>query len=72
MIGIARARAAKESLAARLGDDARLGGIGVGPYDGGWAIHVRLRAPGDLDLPVEVDGVPVIVRVSGSVHPYTG
>lgn len=62
------ARAAKEVLGHRLGDDPRVNGIGITFWHGGYAVRVNVVDGADQpDLPEEVDGVPVRVAVIGRV-----
>lgn len=67
------ARRVKNDLARRLGDDSRLGGIGLAPQRGApgcFTVVVRVTEASyvrELDLPAAVDGVPVQVSVVGAV-----
>ena len=64
-----QARGAKQKLAERLHDVAGLRGIGIAVLDGGFGVKVNfaVRPPAGL-LPDDVDGVPVIVDVVGSIR----
>lgn len=66
----AAAEAAKESLARTLSHLPELCGIGIAPLDDGFGVKVNLSrevAPGTV--PDDVNGVPVIVAVVGTVQP---
>ena len=63
-----RARAAKERLVARLAGQESVVGIGVQRAGEGFGVKVNLREAG-LDIPAEVDGVPVSVDVVGTIRP---
>ena len=67
---LAAAEAAQEKLVARLGSLPGLRGIGIAPLDKGFCIKLNLAAmPAGEELPDDVDGVPVIVDIVGSVRP---
>lgn len=63
-------RAAKASVKARLGDVRGVCGIGITRDGPRYAVQVNLAQPpeGTLVLPAEVDGVPVVYHVVGTVH----
>jgi hypothetical protein len=66
-----RALAAKQRLRDMLGDDAALRGIGISLVDQGYAVRVNVvdeEAVVRLGLPAEVDGVPVDVKVVGTIR----
>ena len=46
-----------------------LGGVGITRVDGGYAVKVNLSAPpqAEINLPGEIDGVPIRVEVVGRV-----
>jgi hypothetical protein len=61
-----RARRAKEALARSVGARDEVNGVGITRSGDGYGVRVNVRddAPDDLDLPSEVEGVPVeVVRV---------
>jgi hypothetical protein len=66
---LAEARAAKVALGRRLADEPLVNGVGVTRTDKGWAVKVNLvvAAPA-LDLPQELDGVPVLTEVVGPIE----
>ncbi len=63
-----RARAAKARLAEQLRGQASVVGIGLQRRADGFGVKVDLREAG-LDVPAEVDGVPVAVDVVGPITP---
>ncbi len=66
-----RARAAKARLAERLRGEPAVVGIGVQRREDGFGVKVDLREAG-LEVPAEVDGVPVAVDVVGRITPRGG
>lgn len=42
-------------------------GLGIARIADGWGFKVNLRRPSKYELPPEVDGVPVVVEVTGRV-----
>jgi hypothetical protein len=65
------ARAAKEVLRQRIGDDPRVNGVGIARSHGRYAVRVNVVDEGDLpDLPDEVEGVEVRIVVVGRVVPF--
>ncbi len=63
-----RARAAKAHLAERLRGHDAVVGVGVHRRPDGFGVKVDLREAG-LEVPQEVDGVPVTVDVVGRITP---
>ncbi len=63
-----RARAAKARLAEQLRGEETVVGIGLQRRGDGFGVKVDLREAG-LELPAEVDGVPVAVDVVGRITP---
>ncbi len=61
-----RAHHAKNVILARFQQTAWWRGAGVAPVPGGWAVRVNVAEPCD-EVPGEVDGVPIEVRVVGDV-----
>jgi hypothetical protein len=67
---LAEAEAAKETLKARLFPLPELRGIGIALLDDGFGVKVNLSSwPEGLIVPDEVDGVPVIVEIVGTIRP---
>jgi hypothetical protein len=65
-----RARAAKVALRERLAGMPELRGIGIATLAGGYGVKVNVsRIPANAAIPDDVDGVPVIVDVVGSIRP---
>jgi hypothetical protein len=64
-------RRAKESLHVRVGDWPELAGIGISQVRGQYAIKLNLRralAPERArELPLEVEGVPVLTEIVGEI-----
>ena len=64
-----RARAAKRILLDKIRNHPQLRGVGITRLDdGSYAIKVNLAELADLEVPDDVDGVPVIVNVVGRVE----
>jgi hypothetical protein len=62
------ARAAKLTLAGIVDDLPELRGLGIAMLEGGFGVKVNLSCiPRDRTIPTEVDGVPVIVEVVGTI-----
>jgi hypothetical protein len=66
IVDLETARAAKLHLAADIGREPNVNGIGLAPVDGGWAVKVNLLTPSsEAAIPHQVDGVDVKVEVVG-------
>ena len=66
---LAAAEAAKENLALLLEGLPGLRGIGIAVLDDGFGVKVNLsREPVDASVPNDVDGVPVIVDIVGTIE----
>ena len=66
----AAARAARTALAAVLADDPGVVGVGLARRDTGYVVKVDLADAGTASrVPDDVDGVPVVTDVIGSVRP---
>lgn len=64
------AEAAKAILAAALADLPELRGIGIAVLDSGFGVKLNLsRLPTDQIVPGEVNDVPVIVAIVGTIRP---
>jgi hypothetical protein len=64
-----QARAAKRKLADRLQDNAEVRGIGIAVLDDGYGVKVNFAIrPASGVVPDDVDGVPVVVDVVGSIR----
>ena len=64
------AQTAKEILKARLLGLAELRGIGIALLDEGFGVKVNLSCePAGVIVPDDVDGVPVIVEIVGTIEP---
>jgi hypothetical protein len=66
--GLADARAAKAALAERLSQHPAVVGVGIAREGEDHVVRVNLCEPAD-DLPDEVEGVPVRMRVVGRIVP---
>jgi hypothetical protein len=65
---IDQARTVKDRLVRERGDHPAVNGVGLARDGEGWAVKVNLaRAAPDLDLPGEIEGVPVRTEVVGPV-----
>ena len=64
-----RARAAKEKLRERLANLSELRGIGIAVLDGGYGVKVNLLHRTETLIPVEIDGVPIVIEVVGRMIP---
>lgn len=63
-----QARAVKDRLAVSLRDHPAVNGVGVARTQAGWKVKVNLvRAAPELDLPADIDGVPICVEVVGPI-----
>lgn len=69
MADLQQARAAKAHLRRALAHTRGLRGIGVTPVGDGYAVQVNLERQPDGDVPRQVNGVPVQVKVVGSLAP---
>jgi hypothetical protein len=67
-VTFAKAKAAKEVLAAALADLPELRGIGIAVLDEGFGVKVNLSRPAKRSVPSEVDDVPVIIDIVGTIH----
>jgi hypothetical protein len=64
-----QARSAKQHVLSAFAQLAEVVGVGITRHGGGYALKVNLRqppAPG-VDLPKDIDGVPVQVEVVGAL-----
>jgi hypothetical protein len=68
-VSLERALAAKARLHELLGDSPDVCGIGIAALPEGYGVKLNLRrAPQPGAIPGDVDGVPVIVDVVGSIR----
>jgi hypothetical protein len=66
---LGQARTAKRKLAERLRNLAALRGIGIAVLEGGYGVKVNFATrPEAGTVPDDVDGVPVIVDIVGSIR----
>ena len=69
MASLAEARAAKEKVGELLGDHPDVRGVGIARADGSFGLKVNVSSARSITLvPVDVDGVPVLVEVVGDVR----
>ncbi|MGW3649270.1 hypothetical protein [Streptomyces sp. NPDC000878] len=69
MADLETARVAKKVLAARLANDRRVNGVGIGGSGGNYKIKVNLVSKDDRpDLPLDIDGVPIEIAVVGKIY----
>jgi hypothetical protein len=69
-VTLARARAAKAAALRQFEDLGTVVGVGLTRIDGEYAVKVNLREPlaEGIELPGEIDGVPVQVEVVGTIR----
>ena len=68
-VALQRAREAKDRLVPRLREHPDVNGVGLARAGDGWVVKVNLvREAPDLDLPAEIDGVPVSIEVVGRIR----
>jgi hypothetical protein len=63
------AEAAKEILTAELAGLPELRGIGIAVLDVGFGVKLNLSGPIDWIVPTEINDVPVIVKIVGTIRP---
>ena len=66
-----KAQAAKQSAFQRFAKLGKVAGVGITRVGGRYAIKVNLSEPPDpeVELPTEIDGVPVRVEITGTIRP---
>ena len=66
-----RAQAAKAAALRRFARIAKVAGVGITRIGGEYAVKVNLTEPidPDVELPTEIDGVPIRVEVVGAIRP---
>jgi hypothetical protein len=69
-ITLDQARAAKPRVHELLRDVPQLAGVGITRVGEGYAVKVNLSAASEdgIDLPTEVDGVPIRIEIVGQVR----
>lgn len=69
---LSEARLARDRAVEIFGRLAPVVGVGITHLDGGYGVKVNLRElpPGEVELPDEIDGVPVRVAVVGALRAY--
>ena len=67
-ISLEQARAARETALRRF---EKLGAVGITRVHGEYALKLNLRVPvgPGVDLPADIDGVPLCVEVTGPIRP---
>jgi hypothetical protein len=58
---------ALQVLRTRLAGVDGIQAVGIAPLAGGYAVKINLRNDSPHNLPLEIDGVPVIVEVVGII-----
>lgn len=61
------ASSAKAKLTEMIEERAEVCAIGIAILDGGFGVKVNLVRPAEPPIPSELDGVPVIVEVTGGI-----
>ncbi|KGM12027.1 hypothetical protein [Cellulomonas bogoriensis] len=70
MADLEHARVAKTHLQHVLKESVHVRGVGIAPTGDGYCLQVNVRADADAhDVPSEVDGVKVLVKVVGELRP---
>jgi hypothetical protein len=69
-ITLEKAQAAKQTAIRRFETLGEVVGVGITRVAGEYAVKVNLREPVDpgVELPTEIDGVPVRVEVTGTIR----
>jgi hypothetical protein len=69
-ISLEQVRAAKAGVRRNLGDTVDIVGIGVTRSHGSLALKVNVKQmPAGVELPAEIDGVPVVFEAVGKITP---
>ncbi|MFD5633609.1 hypothetical protein ACFWJM_05615 [Streptomyces sp. NPDC127077] len=56
-------------------DTQHVAGIGLRQQDDGWVVRINLRQDDDSTrrkIPSEIEGVPVVIEVTGPIHAHSG
>jgi hypothetical protein len=69
-VTLEQARAAKAAALRRVERLDTVVGVGLTRVDGDYAVKINLRAPlpQGTELPTDIDGVPVLIEVIGTVR----
>ena len=72
-ISLDRAQAAKRAALKRFEKLGTVTGVGITRVEGEYAVKVNLSGALDpsVELPADIDGVPVCVEVTGTIRPRT-
>ncbi|HWT12727.1 MAG TPA: hypothetical protein VN231_08250 [Allosphingosinicella sp.] len=68
-VTLEQARAVKKKAGALAGQIAEVVGVGLTSRGGSFAVKVNLRTAAGEALPDEVDGVPIVYEVVGTIRP---
>jgi hypothetical protein len=70
--GLEEAREAKRKAADLFRDLPELAGLGITKVGKRFAVKLNLRAPlaDGIELPEEIDGVPIQIEIVGKIKPY--
>ncbi len=70
-ISLDKAQAAKRTALRRFEKLGKVTGVGITRVKGEYAVKVNLSEPVDpgVELPTDIDGVPVRVEVTGTIRP---
>jgi hypothetical protein len=70
-VTLIRAQAAKRSALRRFKRLGKVTGVGITRVGGKYAVKMNVSEPFDpaIDVPAEIDGVPLRVEVTGRVRP---
>lgn len=61
------AKAAKAEFRKRFENLPELRGVGIAVLNGGYGVAVRLSSPASQQLPAEISGVPVDIKIVGTI-----
>jgi hypothetical protein len=69
-ITLEQARSAKQTALRRFQRLGQVVGVGITRVGKGYAVKVNLREPvgADVELPTEIDGVPVRIEITGPIR----
>jgi hypothetical protein len=63
-----QARKAKSKAADLFRPIGQVNGVGITRKDGHYAVKVNLESEPKADPPQDIDGVPVVVHITGKIH----
>jgi hypothetical protein len=69
MATLSEAKAAKARTRELLGNVDQLRGLGIARTDDGFGVKVNLQRELDEPIPEQIDGVPLVVEIVGTIRP---